>query len=167
MIFYGKEYHYTLRFLYLFLFSSEHAPYVRIWSPKHHFMLKLQSCMIRVVWYLMFPYRKSNLYHAMTHLTFSNLPALISDLVSWQVEHMLNDRLLNFVDIDLHDVTVLVLFPINTKSWKSTLKIIEWYFVDMQDAHKRFDKASLSYDQVMLFLACECAMYFLFASFHR
>ncbi|XP_062191051.1 ADP-ribosylation factor GTPase-activating protein AGD3-like isoform X2 [Phragmites australis] len=38
-----------------------------------------------------------------------------------QVEHMLNDRLLNFVDIDLHDV---------------------------KDAHKRFDKASLSYDQV-------------------
>jgi hypothetical protein len=29
---------------------------------------------------------------------------------------MLNDRLLNFVDIDLHDVKVLVLFPINTKS---------------------------------------------------
>ncbi|ONM03401.1 Discolored-paralog2 [Zea mays] len=38
-----------------------------------------------------------------------------------QVEHMLNDRLLNFVDIDLHDV---------------------------KDAHKRFDKASLSYDQI-------------------
>ncbi|KAK3123954.1 hypothetical protein QOZ80_8AG0638470 [Eleusine coracana subsp. coracana] len=38
-----------------------------------------------------------------------------------QVEHMLNDRLLNFVDIDLHDV---------------------------KDAHKRFDKASLAYDQV-------------------
>ncbi|ONM03407.1 Discolored-paralog2 [Zea mays] len=49
-----------------------------------------------------------------------------------QVEHMLNDRLLNFVDIDLHDV---------------------------KDAHKRFDKASLSYDQVsyliMLFLVCD------------
>ncbi|CAO2173571.1 unnamed protein product [Urochloa humidicola] len=38
-----------------------------------------------------------------------------------QVEHMLNDRLLNFVDIDLHDV---------------------------KDAHKRFDKASLAYDQI-------------------
>ncbi|ONM02919.1 ADP-ribosylation factor GTPase-activating protein AGD1 [Zea mays] len=38
-----------------------------------------------------------------------------------QVECLLNDRLLNFVDIDLHDVN---------------------------DAHKRFDKASLSYDQV-------------------
>ncbi|EEC83953.1 hypothetical protein OsI_30058 [Oryza sativa Indica Group] len=38
-----------------------------------------------------------------------------------QVEHMLNDRLLNFVDIDLHDV---------------------------KDARKRFDKASLLYDQV-------------------
>ncbi|CAL9053670.1 unnamed protein product [Musa banksii] len=37
-----------------------------------------------------------------------------------QVEHMLNDRLLQFVDIDLHDV---------------------------KDAHKRFDKASLLYDQ--------------------
>nr|BAD01238.1 putative ARF GTPase-activating domain-containing protein [Oryza sativa Japonica Group] len=37
-----------------------------------------------------------------------------------QVEHMLNDRLLNFVDIDLHDV---------------------------KDARKRFDKASLLYDQ--------------------
>jgi Arf-GAP/coiled-coil/ANK repeat/PH domain-containing protein len=34
---------------------------------------------------------------------------------------MLNDRLLNFVDIDLHDV---------------------------KDARKRFDKASLLYDQV-------------------
>ena len=48
MVFYGEEYHYTLRFLYLFLFSSEHAPYVRIWSPKNHFMLKLQSHKIRV-----------------------------------------------------------------------------------------------------------------------
>ncbi|XP_047095100.1 ADP-ribosylation factor GTPase-activating protein AGD3-like isoform X2 [Lolium rigidum] len=38
-----------------------------------------------------------------------------------QVEHMLNDRLLNFVDVDLHDV---------------------------KDARKRFDKASLVYDQV-------------------
>ncbi|KQJ99167.1 ADP-ribosylation factor GTPase-activating protein AGD3 [Brachypodium distachyon] len=38
-----------------------------------------------------------------------------------QVEHMLNDRLLSFVDIDLHDV---------------------------KDARKRFDKASLLYDQV-------------------
>ncbi|KAL5230661.1 hypothetical protein ABZP36_029437 [Zizania latifolia] len=38
-----------------------------------------------------------------------------------QVEHMLNDRLLNFVDVDLHDV---------------------------KDARKRFDKASLLYDQV-------------------
>ncbi|XP_072991244.1 ADP-ribosylation factor GTPase-activating protein AGD3-like [Typha latifolia] len=37
-----------------------------------------------------------------------------------QVEHMLNDRLLQFVDIDLHDV---------------------------KDARKRFDKASLLYDQ--------------------
>uniref|UniRef100_A0ACD6ADG0 Uncharacterized protein n=1 Tax=Avena sativa TaxID=4498 RepID=A0ACD6ADG0_AVESA len=41
--------------------------------------------------------------------------------VSWQVEHMLNDRLLNFADVDLHDV---------------------------KDARKRFDKASLVYDQV-------------------
>ncbi|PWZ20981.1 ADP-ribosylation factor GTPase-activating protein AGD3 [Zea mays] len=40
-----------------------------------------------------------------------------------QVECLLNDRLLNFVDIDLHDVN---------------------------DAHKRFDKASLSYDQEVL-----------------
>ncbi|KAF7095510.1 hypothetical protein CFC21_097662 [Triticum aestivum] len=38
-----------------------------------------------------------------------------------QVEHMLNDRLLNFVDVDLHDV---------------------------KDARKRFDKASLVYDQI-------------------
>ncbi|EHA8589784.1 putative ADP-ribosylation factor GTPase-activating protein AGD3 [Cocos nucifera] len=37
-----------------------------------------------------------------------------------QVEHMLNDRLLQFVDMDLHDV---------------------------KDARKRFDKASLLYDQ--------------------
>ncbi|KAG0488231.1 hypothetical protein HPP92_007042 [Vanilla planifolia] len=37
-----------------------------------------------------------------------------------QVEHMLNDRLLQFVDIDLHDV---------------------------KDARKRFDKATLVYDQ--------------------
>ncbi|KAJ3681294.1 hypothetical protein LUZ60_015783 [Juncus effusus] len=37
-----------------------------------------------------------------------------------QVEHMLNDRLMQFVDADLHDV---------------------------KDARKRFDKASLSYDQ--------------------
>ncbi|KAG8048099.1 hypothetical protein GUJ93_ZPchr0008g13791 [Zizania palustris] len=38
-----------------------------------------------------------------------------------QVEHMLNGRVLNFVDVDLHDV---------------------------KDARKRFDKASLLYDQV-------------------
>jgi hypothetical protein len=38
---------------------------------------------------------------------------------------MLNDRLLNFVDIDLHDVKVLVLFSINKKSRKSALRIIE------------------------------------------
>ncbi|GAB2297540.1 ADP-ribosylation factor GTPase-activating protein agd3 [Dionaea muscipula] len=38
-----------------------------------------------------------------------------------QVEHMLNDRLLQFVNIDLHDV---------------------------KEAHKRFDKATLVYDQV-------------------
>uniref|UniRef100_A0A453L9Q0 BAR domain-containing protein n=1 Tax=Aegilops tauschii subsp. strangulata TaxID=200361 RepID=A0A453L9Q0_AEGTS len=37
-----------------------------------------------------------------------------------QVEHMLNDKLLQFVDMDLHDV---------------------------KDARKRFDKASLLYDQ--------------------
>ncbi|EXB81206.1 ADP-ribosylation factor GTPase-activating protein AGD3 [Morus notabilis] len=42
-----------------------------------------------------------------------------------QVEHMLNDRLLQFVNIDLHEVK----------------------FVFMQEARKRFDKASLIYDQ--------------------
>jgi Arf-GAP/coiled-coil/ANK repeat/PH domain-containing protein len=38
-----------------------------------------------------------------------------------QIEHILNDRLMQFVDVDLHDV---------------------------KDARKRFDKASLIYDQV-------------------
>ena len=44
----------------------------------------------------------------MVYRTFINLGGLISDSVLWQVEHMLNDRLLNFVDIDLHDVKVQV-----------------------------------------------------------
>ena len=44
----------------------------------------------------------------MVYRTFINLGSLISDSVLWQVEHMLNDRLLNFVDIDLHDVKVQV-----------------------------------------------------------
>ena len=51
----------------------------------------------------------------MVYRTFINLGSLISDSVLWQVEHMLNDRLLNFVDIDLHDVKVLVFFAINTQ----------------------------------------------------
>ncbi|CAL9197644.1 unnamed protein product [Musa hybrid cultivar] len=44
-----------------------------------------------------------------------------TEVLRSQVEHMLNDKLLQFVDIDLHDV---------------------------KDARKRFDKASLLYDQV-------------------
>jgi hypothetical protein len=44
----------------------------------------------------------------MVYQTSVNLSSLISDPVFWQVEHMLNDRLLNFVDIDLHDVKVLL-----------------------------------------------------------
>ncbi|THU59712.1 hypothetical protein C4D60_Mb07t04930 [Musa balbisiana] len=43
-----------------------------------------------------------------------------TEVLRSQVEHMLNDKLLQFVDIDLHDV---------------------------KDARKRFDKASLLYDQ--------------------
>ncbi|KAF5934842.1 hypothetical protein HYC85_025971 [Camellia sinensis] len=46
-----------------------------------------------------------------------------------QVEHMLNDRLLQFVNIDLHDVKCLR------------------DLVLVQEARKRFDKASLLYDQ--------------------
>ncbi|XP_058092969.1 ADP-ribosylation factor GTPase-activating protein AGD3-like isoform X2 [Magnolia sinica] len=47
-----------------------------------------------------------------------------------QVEHVLNDRLLQFVNLDLHDV-------------KNALRnLLLW-----QEARKRFDKASLLYDQ--------------------
>jgi len=59
--------------------------------------------------------QKSSLSHVMVYRTFINLGGLISDSVLWQVEHMLNDRLLNFVDIDLHDVKVLGFFAINTQ----------------------------------------------------
>lgn len=53
-------------------------------------------------------------FHGATH--FEYLRWYISDSVSWQVEHMLNDRLLNFVDVDLHDVKVPVLFEPNLES---------------------------------------------------
>jgi hypothetical protein len=43
-------------------------------------------------------------FHGAMH--FEYLRWHISDSISWQVEHMLNDRLLNFVDVDLHDVKV-------------------------------------------------------------
>ena len=59
----------------------------------------------------------------MVYRTFINLGSLISDSVLWQVEHMLNDRLLNFVDIDLHDVKVLVFFCLH--NCEITLRIIE------------------------------------------
>ena len=61
----------------------------------------------------------------MVYRTFINLGSLISDSVLWQVEHMLNDRLLNFVDIDLHDVKVLVFFLLLTHNCEITLRIIE------------------------------------------
>jgi hypothetical protein len=53
-------------------------------------------------------------FHGQTYFVY--LRWYISDSVSWQVEHMLNDRLLNFVDVDLHDVKVTLLFSANTES---------------------------------------------------
>ena len=86
----------------------------------------------------------------MVYRTFINLGGLISDSVLWQVEHMLNDRLLNFVDIDLHDVKVLGFFAINTQLWnhiEDNWMTQNFCLIHFQDAHKRFDKASLVYDQ--------------------
>lgn len=53
-------------------------------------------------------------FHGQKHFVY--LRWYISDSVSWQVEHMLSDRLLNFVDVDLHDVKVPLLFSANTES---------------------------------------------------
>ena len=66
---------------------------------------------------------------------------------------MLNDKLLQFVDMDLHDVKVFVQFSSNILFVNFTLGLdlpLNLITSD-QDARKRFDKASLLYDQVMLF----------------
>ena len=65
---------------------------------------------------------------------------------------MLNDKLLQFVDIDLHEMKVLAQSSVNIESVEFTPGIV--YGVNMitfvQDARKRFDKATLLYDQVIL-----------------
>ena len=70
---------------------------------------------------------------------------------------MLNDRLLQFVDIDLHDVKVCLLSIVSYSCallrLQATLTIhyiLTVLHILFQDAHKRFDKASLLYDQVSL-----------------
>ena len=66
---------------------------------------------------------------------------------------MLNDKLLQFVDMDLHDVKVFAQFSSNILFVNFTLGLdlpLNLITSD-QDARKRFDKASLLYDQVMLF----------------
>ncbi|KAL6011750.1 hypothetical protein ACLOJK_002215 [Asimina triloba] len=57
-----------------------------------------------------------------------------------QVEHMLNDRLLQFVNIDLHEVKVQYDMACNLLQGNSPDD-------DGQEARKRFDKACLLYDQ--------------------
>ena len=66
---------------------------------------------------------------------------------------MLNDKLLQFVDMDLHDVKVFAQFSSNILFVNFTLGLdlpLNLITSD-QDAPKRFDKPSLLYDQVMLF----------------
>ncbi|KAH9698332.1 ADP-ribosylation factor GTPase-activating protein AGD3 [Citrus sinensis] len=62
-----------------------------------------------------------------------------------QVEHMLNDRLLQYVNIDLHEVKIRI------SAWKYICKYAPSDklrdLVSAQEARKCFDKASLLYDQ--------------------
>ncbi|PWA63389.1 F-box domain, cyclin-like protein [Artemisia annua] len=65
-----------------------------------------------------------------------------------QVERILNDRLLEFVNIDLHDVKCLsglLLFDLYVSKFCSGFMSNNFM---LEEARKRFDKASLLYDQV-------------------
>ncbi|KAF6169650.1 hypothetical protein GIB67_004042 [Kingdonia uniflora] len=62
-----------------------------------------------------------------------------------QVEHMLSDRLMQFVNIDLHDVKVVYIAIKLMFYFASCCTLDNLHF--LQEARKRFDKATLLYDQ--------------------